>query len=359
MGAIVYGMTKLLSVDLFSGVGGNSLALHSVLKTVAYCEIDPFARTVLEANMTRRRLTRAPVFPDVTTLKAEDIPHLPDVITASFPCQDISVAGTGAGLEGARSGLVRHVLRLVDEFDKISHSVSYLFFENSSHIRNHGLSTLVSQLEQRKFACVWCDVSAASVGARHIRRRWFMLATRAGAPRAPRAIEYKNNFAALDSVPRLVRTAGADARAGSAPSASGTSRAALRKDSRRRIGALGNAVVPTGVSVAWNRLRSADVARGDLGSDARREPTWPALKYDKGQQVRQYWPTPVHHPRHWYPTNRTDGRYFTTFGTRVFHEVGTMRTFRYTDVIEARSRLMLNPVWVETLMGFPAGWTAV
>jgi DNA (cytosine-5)-methyltransferase 1 len=354
------GKLKLRSLDLFSGVGGNSLALQSVLKTVAYCEIDPFARSVLGANM-KNRLEHAPIFPDVTKLKARDIPALPDVITASFPCQDISIAGTGAGLSGARSGLVRHVLRLVDEFDReLSHSVSYVFFENSSHIRTHGLATLVAQLKRRKFACVWCDVSAADVGARHIRRRWFMLATRAGAARAPAATVFKHNFGALDAVPRLVRTAGPDA---SADSAAGSSRVATRKDSRLRIGALGNAVVPTAVSVAWNRLQSADVAPGaptaarDLGGGTRPAPTWAALKYDNGRQVREYWPTPVHHPRHWYPTNRLDGRYFNTFGTRVFHEAGTMRAFRYTDVIAARSRLMLNPVWVETLMGFPKGWT--
>jgi hypothetical protein len=43
--------------------------------------------------------------------------------------------------------------------------------------------------------------------------------------------------------------------------------------------------------------------------------------------------------------------------TRVFHEDGTKRRFKYKSVASARQRLGLNPEWVEALMGFPTGWT--
>jgi hypothetical protein len=45
------------------------------------------------------------------------------------------------------------------------------------------------------------------------------------------------------------------------------------------------------------------------------------------------------------------------FATRVFHELGTKKEFKYTDIAKARLALMLNPVWVENLMGYPPNWT--
>ena len=105
------------------------------------------------------------------------------------------------------TGLVQQVIRLVDEFERdLDHKVSFIFFENSSYIRHRGLPDLVEQLKARKFNCIWYDVSAAGIGARHVRKRWFMLATRVGAGiRAPRATVFKHNFDALDI---LVNNAG-------------------------------------------------------------------------------------------------------------------------------------------------------
>src|SRR5512139_1178725 len=99
-------------LDLFSGIGGFSLGLERAgMRTVAFCEIDPYARAVL-----RKHWPDVPCYEDVRTLTADRLAgdgiH-PTVITAGFPCQDISVAGKGAGLAGARSGLWREVARLV------------------------------------------------------------------------------------------------------------------------------------------------------------------------------------------------------------------------------------------------------
>jgi len=334
-------MPKLNSVDLFSGIGGNALALRSILKTVAFCEIDQFARSVLVRRIQNKQLDDAPIFNDVTKLKAKEIPQLPDVITASFPCQDISSAGKGDGLSGERSGLVTHVLRLVDEFEReLKHRVPFVFMENSALIRTRGLKSLVAKLRARKFNCVWCDVSGAGVGARHVRRRWFMLASRQGLQPAPQAEIYKHDFNKLETIPRLIRTTDP----------------VTRKDSRNRFSALGNAVVPKAVSVAWNVLSEAEVTAGDLGGDKRMVPTWPEYMYNTGD-TRHYWPTPVHAERHWYPTTKKTGRHFNMFATRVFHELSTKKKFKYTDVAKARIALALNPVWVENLMGYPPNWT--
>jgi len=326
---------KLPCLDLFSGIGGNSLALRSILTTVAYCEIDPFATSVLEKNMRRGKLDVAPIFPDVTKLHANEVPVLPDVITASFPCQDISAAGAGEGLDGDRSGLVSHVFRLIDQFNRaLKHKVAHVFMENSPFIRTRGLDTIVKAFERRGFKCKWTFLSARDVGARHIRKRWFMIASRnvAALPLA-KAAQYA--FDKLDSVPRLVK--------GPSP--------ADKLTARKRVGALGNSVVPSAVAAAWNVIVSGKEIEKRSDIDG-----LPLLSYANGNQMR-LWATPVKAKCHFYATSRIDGRHFRSLGTQVYHELGTKRRYRYDDVRIATTRYMMNPQWVEVLMGYPTEWT--
>jgi len=91
----------LNGLDLFSGIGGISLALDPWVRTVAYCERDRYAQAVLLSRMRAAQLCAAPIWDDVRTLRFELLPPI-DIITGGFPCQDISVAGAGAGLEGGR-----------------------------------------------------------------------------------------------------------------------------------------------------------------------------------------------------------------------------------------------------------------
>ena len=99
-------MSKLRVLDLFSGIGGFSLGLERTggFETVAFCEMKPHAQAVLAKNF-----PGVPCHGDVTTYDFKE--GEADVITAGFPCQDISFAGAGAGLAGARSGLYREVIR--------------------------------------------------------------------------------------------------------------------------------------------------------------------------------------------------------------------------------------------------------
>jgi DNA (cytosine-5)-methyltransferase 1 len=91
-------------LDLFSGIGGFSLGLERAgFRTVAFCEIEPYARAVLA-----ERWPGVPIFPDVRELSAASLAAAGirvDVICGGFPCQDISVAGRRVGIEGERSGL--------------------------------------------------------------------------------------------------------------------------------------------------------------------------------------------------------------------------------------------------------------
>ena len=104
----------LYGLDLFSGIGGITKALEGYVVPVAYCENDRYAQGVLLSRMGDGDLPRAPIWDDVRTLKSEMLPAI-DIIYGGFPCQDISVAGRGGGLDAERSGLFFEVARLVGD----------------------------------------------------------------------------------------------------------------------------------------------------------------------------------------------------------------------------------------------------
>jgi len=159
----------LNSLDLFSGIGGIAYALQGYAKPIAYCEIDEYCRRVLIERMDSTDLPRAPIFNDVKKLQSKGLDF--DIITAGFPCQDISSAGHGVGLEGERSRLFFEIIRLVKEANPI-----WVFLENVPAIRTKGLTKVIESFSDLGYDCRWTCVSAQEVGAPHLRKRWFMLA---------------------------------------------------------------------------------------------------------------------------------------------------------------------------------------
>ena len=158
-------------LDLFSGIGGLTLALQEWISPIAYCEIDPYCQGVLASRMSECKLPVAPIWDDVRTLTASVLPKEIDIIYGGFPCQDISVAGRGEGLEGKRSGLFYEIVRLAEEIKP-----TFLFLENVSGIRTKGLDSVVWELANIGYDCRWITLSAAEVGANHQRKRWWLLA---------------------------------------------------------------------------------------------------------------------------------------------------------------------------------------
>lgn len=107
----------LNGLDLFSGVGGLSLALEPWVRTVAYCENDRFAQAVLLSRMADGSLEAAPIWNDISTLNASTVDTRIDVVIGGFPCTDLSDAsrGRGRGLAGDQSGLWFEMLRVIRE----------------------------------------------------------------------------------------------------------------------------------------------------------------------------------------------------------------------------------------------------
>jgi len=146
--------------------------------TVAFCEIEDYCRKVLSQNF-----PNIPIFTDVRELHPTDVIPRDGVIhliTAGFPCQDLSVAGNQAGIEADRSGLFFQILRLSDEFYAYSRVRPSLLLENVPNLLtgNGGdwARTVYSELAVRGYRCEWKIISASDVGAPHLRKRWWCLA---------------------------------------------------------------------------------------------------------------------------------------------------------------------------------------
>ena len=185
-------------LDLFSGIGGFSLGLERAgMTTVAFCEIDAKARLVL-----KKHWPNVPVFEDITTLTKADIHDEIDIIAGGFPCQDISLAGKGAGLAGARSGLWSEFHRLIAEIRP-----RYAIIENVSALRNRGLDTVLRSLAEIGYDAEWHCIPASAVGAPHRRDRVWIVAYPRGQQHEGDSIAFGRATAAKFSGPDMADTA--------------------------------------------------------------------------------------------------------------------------------------------------------
>lgn len=157
-------------LDLFSGIGGFSLGLERAgMRTVAFCEIEPFNRRVLAKHW-----PCVPCYDDVRTLTADRLAAdgiVADVICGGFPCQDVSLAGRRAGLGETRSGLWREYRRLVSEIRP-----RYVIVENTPGLLSLGMGTVLGDLAELRYDAEWRSIPAAYVGADHIRDRVWIIA---------------------------------------------------------------------------------------------------------------------------------------------------------------------------------------
>lgn len=156
-------------LDLFSGIGGFSLGLERAgMRTVRFCEIDSYCQKVLAKHW-----PDVPCHDDITTMQFKE--GEADVICAGFPCQDLSVAGRGAGLAGARSGLFRELVRAIRLVRP-----RYAILENVAALLSRGMGTVLGELAEGGYDAQWDCIPASSVGAPHRRDRVWIVAHASG-----------------------------------------------------------------------------------------------------------------------------------------------------------------------------------
>ena len=144
------------------------------MRTVAFCEVKPYCRNVLALHW-----PDVPIHTDVRTLKGTDVENI-TLICGGFPCQDISPAAAGKGIEaGARSGLWSEYTRLIGEIRP-----DYAIVENVPRLLSGGnggwFAKLLGDLAAIGYDAEWFCLSASALGAPHVRNRVWILAYRSG-----------------------------------------------------------------------------------------------------------------------------------------------------------------------------------
>ncbi len=159
-------MDKLTFGSLFAGIGGFDLGFERAGMVCKWqVEINDYATKVLEKHWPSVHRER-----DIRECGQHNLQRV-DVICGGFPCQDISYAGLGAGLDGERSGLFFQALRVVRELQPRA-----VVLENVAGLLTRGLDRVLGSLAEVGFDAEWHCIPAAAVGAPHIRDRVFIMA---------------------------------------------------------------------------------------------------------------------------------------------------------------------------------------
>jgi len=157
---------------LFAGAGGGILGGHLLgWRTVCAVEWEQYPASVLCARQNDGFLPPFPVWDDVQTFDGKPWRGIVDVVSGGFPCQDISAAGKGAGIDGERSGMWGEMARIIHEVRP-----RYAFVENSPMLTSRGLGRVLGDLASMGFDARWGVLGAVDVGANHKRDRIWIVA---------------------------------------------------------------------------------------------------------------------------------------------------------------------------------------
>jgi len=197
--------------DLFSGYGGFTLALEKVYghnsinqgregnrknlssdgnisdiehgnrrtesaETIGFSEIDKYASAVL-----KHRWPNIKNYGDITKIDWSKVPDF-DLLTGGSPCQDLSIAGKRAGLEGNRSGLFYEYMRAVREKQP-----KYFIWENVkgalSSNKGFDFAAVLNEMAEAGYSLWWQVLNAKDFGVPQNRERIFVVGFRDGSPR--------------------------------------------------------------------------------------------------------------------------------------------------------------------------------
>ena len=243
----------LRDLALFAGAGGGILGGKLLgWRTVCAVEINSFCARRLMQRQNEGHLPPFPIWDDVCTFDGRPWRGIVDVVSGGFPCQDISCAGKGAGLEGTRSGLWFEMARIISEVRP-----RFAFVENTANVINRGLPRIASDFHAMGYNTRWGIFSACSVGAPHMRKRMFLVAhSRALGWDKISRVQPKANYQA----PRMWETCVKNdlrpfiGECTDSSLSNGVRISDVVADELDRIAAIGNGQVPAVVRLAWKML---------------------------------------------------------------------------------------------------------
>ncbi len=164
------------AVSLFSGIGGIELGLaKSGITSEFFCEVDPLAQAVL-----RKGFPHAKIADDIRSLSK--LPKC-EIVTAGFPCQDLSQAGGKKGIGGEKSGLVKKLLSLI-EAQSLRQRPEWILIENVPYMlrldRGRAMDFVTGELVRLGYHWAYRVVDARSFGLPQRRARVVLLASKSG-----------------------------------------------------------------------------------------------------------------------------------------------------------------------------------
>ena len=374
------------ALDLFSGAGGMALAVHAAfpgLRLWRLCEADAACRELLA-----RRFPGVPCEEDVAAMRGDPGAGV-RLVYGGFPCQDVSLVGRRAGVEGGtRSSLFEHMIRLAGEC-----RAPFILMENVAALRTNGLDVVCARLREAGYAEIrWLVLGADEVGMRHRRLRLFLGARNPSldndvAPGPPLAISAAPMDALLPLAPEPPHP-----RVGPRPQGRAAARAW-----QARMKMLGNCCVPRqglaairalfGIgeggaasfgsasasasgapapllpaTLAWQRAAPLfDGSDGSLADAAAAFGSAPARRTPPAESCRTLLasdPTNMLGRRHY---RREDGSYaYMSLLRWARHnpEPGTWG-IRRVSLADPPAESVVSLRWAEWLMGFPDGWLSL
>jgi len=159
---------------LFAGICGFERGIRGAIpeaRVVCYVEQDEYCVEVIRARIRDGLLDDAPIWGDVCSFDGHPWAGSVDCVCGGFPCQDVSLAGRGEGLGGARSGLWWEMLRVIREVGP-----RLIFVENVPGLLTRGLGDVLGSLAEVGYDASWRCLSAQAVGAPHKRERVWVVA---------------------------------------------------------------------------------------------------------------------------------------------------------------------------------------
>src|SRR5687768_8067649 len=170
--AIQQSIDGLRELALFAGAGGGILGGKLLgWRTVCAVERDAYAAQVLAQRQNDGILAPFPIWSDVESFDGKRWRGVVDVVSAGFPCQDISIAGRGEGIDGERSGQWSNAGRIIREVEP-----RLVYLENSPMLTSRGLGRVFGDLAEMGFDAEWGVLGARHVSAPHDRDRIWILA---------------------------------------------------------------------------------------------------------------------------------------------------------------------------------------
>lgn len=156
-------------LDLFHGIGGFALGAYwaGMKFENHYCsDIEPWCQ-----KLYAQRFPDSIQLGDITKIDAATLPAGEWILSGGFPCQDISIAGKGAGIHGDRSGLWFEYWRLIRDLRP-----RFAIMENVGMLVHRGLREVLGSLAEIGYDAEWQDIRASDVGAPHRRERIWIIA---------------------------------------------------------------------------------------------------------------------------------------------------------------------------------------